>query len=1082
MVRTPHGDADIDIVSAPGTTTLGDLITAVTGQAPPSVARVDGRAVSAAHVLASLELTVGTVIDATAAAADAPEAKPDGVRVNLLQLTGRGAGSVRTLSPGRFRIGPGRRVNAEEMVDAPVETAAFEVRVDSNGSVMVSPGQRIGGALGVMTPTLDHKLFDRELPWTTGRLSVGGRLFQLENPALEPPRRQLPDPDERGAIPFQRQQRMPGASELLAVSAQRRASSASQGLWARRRTDAGAYSLPFGILPDDETTAIIDFSRHRGAALVGSDRFGAGLARTLIAEAVTQYGPSDLELVIASTPERLGQWDWAKWLPHLRRGDPTTHSALLAERLDLETWAASMTGRTHVDAFATRREEAAADGAPPRWTAPSDAGKPAVTTLLVLDDISLWSQRDSPLRNVLVDPPPHLRIIALCGGMHEAPGMCSALIEERLPAEVVADAGDSVGSASLYGSLATLHLRIGQSPEEISEIRPAFVETAVALDIARLLAPLDDLDVARPPTMPTRFAPPSLEELIELQINSDDPGRGLTVAVGLVAQPEAAGIGSVVLERRPVRIDLAESRVTLLSASDRDAHDTVVAATILGATAVRRTDQLSVLTVGAHRPAWHGEIPHIAGHVDRSTPDDPARLVHRVAHVLTQQPGLEVLVVIEDAFTAAQPTGGDGRVVPNSLLTGMLELAESLSRVHLLVTTEYGIDALPDRIRDRCGIALDVTGGADDPHGTVTSDHAAVRFVGPTRVADPTSQRSVPTLGSNTLLIRPNVHGRAMTPLERRVSRSAPRVAQTDHYDPETQQIAQRIAAGSTATDGTGSMLPTGGLLPPPLPTSIEHSALLDAHQGDGVPLGLLDRPEQADNEAYWWAPGEHGSLLAIGSPRSGMTHLSDLFAVGIAARMSVDDISVFAVEPLPQRRRAFDALPHSAAVVSTDEPNAAARVIATVAEILDLRRSNADHGDPAVLLIIGDLARLIRWLPDDSRSEVLETLATIGSDGPLLGVNLVCIASRVDDLGPLVRLAGDRLVGTVSDASDRTRLGVPAPGPTDRHNGRCWSVDADRRVQLATPPDSVEHEVARLAPGIVTDRPGTPATDRGLR
>ena len=77
----------------------------------------------------------------------------------------------------------------------------------------------------------------------------------------------------------------------------------------------------------------------------------------------------------------------------------------------------------------------------------------------------------------------------------------------------------------------------------------------------------------------------------------------------------------------------------------------------------------------------------------------------------------------------------------------------------------------------------------------------------------------------------------------------------------------------------------------------------------------------------------------------------------------------------------------------------------------------------------------------------------------------MICVATRVDDLGPLVRLSGDRLVGTVSEATDRTRLGVPAPGPADRHTGRCWSVNSDRRVQLATPPDSVELEIARMAP-----------------
>ena len=79
--------------------------------------------------------------------------------------------------------------------------------------------------------------------------------------------------------------------------------------------------------------------------------------------------------------------------------------------------------------------------------------------------------------------------------------------------------------------------------------------------------------------------------------------------------------------------------------------------------------------------------------------------------------------------------------------------------------------------------------------------------------------------------------------------------------------------------------------------------------------------------------------------------------------------------------------------------------------------------------------------------------------------MNVVAVATRFADLGPLVGLSGDRLIGPLTDPDDRARFGVPALGPADRHPRRCWSTTADRRVQLATPAAIVEEEIERLAP-----------------
>ena len=104
----------------------------------------------------------------------------------------------------------------------------------------------------------------------------------------------------------------------------------------------------------------------------------------------------------------------------------------------------------------------------------------------------------------------------------------------------------------------------------------------------------------------------------------------------------------------------------------------------------------------------------------------------------------------------------------------------------------------------------------------------------------------------------------------------------------------------SRSGDARDSQVPPS-LVPPPLPDEVDFERLLADFTGDGIPLGL-GGPTRArqSSEAYWWQPGSGGSILAVGSPRSGSTALLDLLLVGIAARMSANDLHVYAIEGLP--------------------------------------------------------------------------------------------------------------------------------------------------------------------------------------
>ncbi len=1069
VVRTPHGDADVDVLAAPADATLADLLQTVTGQAAPSTARVDERTVPTSRRLRELRLVIGTLIDTRPQPAPMIET-PDDVRIGVVQVAGRGAGSVVPFTPGRYRLGTGRRLHTPEMETAPVETTAFELTVGDDGSVVVSNHNNVDGSLGPYSPTLGTEPLSKDLKWETGNLNVAGRVFSLERPPNEPERREPSSPAGDGSVPFHREPGAPRPDRPLIVGAVRDAALAGGSLWQWRQDGPGAFEVPFGIHPDGSMKMTVDLQRHRGAALVGSDRFTSAAARALLVEICTMHGPADLGLAIASSDERIASWSWARWLPHIRSAGPNSAPELFSDAASLSTLASSLgTTVPLIDATPARPLSAGpiVDTTPPAsWRPPATGAAKPRLTLLVIDDIALWSQRDSPLRGLLTNPPPELRVLALCVGLHEAPGMCTSLIEEMSPIEHLGTLLPSGGApaheasrAGLFGSLARLHLRVGRSPEVVENIRPALVEPTLAADVARALAPLDDIEANRALAPPTRIAAPTLAELLSTaELPPDDRKLPVSVGVRAAASPTSPSA------RRTIDIELANPVPTVIAVTDAEQHDRTVAAILLGAAARRTPEQLALLVVGHERPFWHGKLPHMAGWVSHHDAGDPSRLIHRVAHVLTEQRDLDVIILIEQAF--GSPDFADDST--SALVAGLSELAASLPNVHVVVTTRDPL-LVPESIR---ADAHSFVSFGPDGDGIVTRFGRSVGCIGVTTGKLPGETVASPTsFDAPKLLIRPAPRGgRAMTPLERRLARST--LDDLSHSDEGISPMAAlaRQIAGRLPDAGAASRRPA--LLPPPLPNSVTVSSLLASHTGDGIPLGLVDRPERAENEAYWWQPGSGGSLLVLGSPRSGMTTVLDLLITGIAARTSADDLHVYAIDALPQRRRALNALPHAANVLSPDDSLASAKLISGLHEQLKDRIDARRHDDlPDLLLLLSDVARIYRSLPDESRETLMRKLGDIAATGAAVGINVVAVATRLADVHELVRLTGDRLVGAVSESSDRTKLGAPSITPADRHTGRCWSTTSDRRVQLAEPPDSLEHEIAFLAPPDPTTR-----------
>jgi len=523
--------------------------------------------------------------------------------------------------------------------------------------------------------------------------------------------------------------------------------------------------------------------------------------------------------------------------------------------------------------------------------------------------------------------------------------------------------------------------------------------------------------------------------------------------------------------QRPAIIELSPSAPTVVVCADDDHHDVTVAAIVLGAVSQRPVASLSVLLISDDEQPWHAEIPHIAARVPHADGVEPSRLIHRLLHVLTANPLLDLLVVIEHA-----PPDADGH---DPLIRGLHELGSSLDRIHLVVASsesesesqfesEAGATRSASSLADIAGTTLRI---GRDGRGSIVDSSRSRPFLAATPAhladSDPRDLR----VDTNELVVAPVPHGRPLTSLERRLERLASEGDRAVRMAPSTTAAVARHVVADHARYTTPDHAPVA-LLPVELPSNIDARDLIDRHPEGGVPLGLLDRPEFDENDIYRWQPGAHGSLLAVGSPRSGMIAVLDLLIAGIAARMSPDDLHVYAIEVLPQRRRAIRSLPHTGSVVSPDDTEAVVRLVAGLHALMKRRVADGRGNGADVLVMIGDIGRITRSLPPSAIDEATRQLGELAASGARVGIDMVAVATRGSDVGGLQALTGDRLIGMVADSTDRIHLGAPGPTGIDRVAGRCWSTSYDRRVQLATPSESIEHDVALVAPQPATHRP----------
>ena len=117
----------------------------------------------------------------------------------------------------------------------------------------------------------------------------------------------------------------------LTTAARRR----STDLWQRRRGDADALAVRVGTgpgesrvvrvesdgprlrEPSDRLPVVVELTATGGLGVAGPRTPAVGVLRSVLGQLAVLHAPGEVELALFTTPERLTDWTWLRWLPHL---------------------------------------------------------------------------------------------------------------------------------------------------------------------------------------------------------------------------------------------------------------------------------------------------------------------------------------------------------------------------------------------------------------------------------------------------------------------------------------------------------------------------------------------------------------------------------------------------------------------------------------------------------------------------------------------------------------------------------------------------------------------------------------------
>jgi S-DNA-T family DNA segregation ATPase FtsK/SpoIIIE len=802
----------------------------------------------------------------------------------------------------------------------------------------------------------------------------------------------------------------------------------------------------------------VNLTPRHTLGVVGDRQAALALARGLICQLAVHHGPADLRVAVLTDPAHAADWDWAKWLPHVRSLDESSGRHLLGAAVE--------------DVAAILDELSVAPSKSP-GVRPDEAPDGPVT-LLVVDTPRLLEGRNSLARDVL------------SGEGVPACGLVLVPSTDQLPAL-------STSVVELSGGQGAALYREPSINLTIENVLVAGMPEKLARQAARALSGLED------PEVPDLGADlPDGVSLIDLIGGEPTPetltnrwksGGRVPRMIGPIG---VAGDG-------PVEIDwVADGPHALVAGTTGSGKSEMLRSVVAGLAASLDSEHLNFVLIdykGGSAFAQCAGLPHTVGMVTdldehlgaRALRCLEAELHYRETRLrdagasdLKQylqdghpEPLPRLLVIIDEFATMAAE-------LPDFIdsLVGIAQRGRSLG-VHMILATQRPGGAVNDNIRAntnlRISLRVQEAAESSDIIGTPLAAQIGRRQAGrgyvrlgasdvfpfqAALVTGVTRKDETTSVAVSRLVFGPDPRLRDELP-----EASKPAV-------PEGPSDLERLVAAAAEAARLSGLAEPRKPWPDELPALVtldgleaEAAGETAAVVGSGAPFALADEPDRQRRALFSWSPTS-GNLFACGVSGSGATNTLATIAISLAKTYRAEKLWFYGLDFGTQALAPLSGLPHCGGIVGPTDRDRQFRLVRWLGDELERRRrhiaaagaTRIDPGDPnspfpTIVLLIDNYGALHSAWEDSTGMAVRDLLVRTIADGPGLGVVAAIAADRPLSLpGNVASVTPNKIALRLAEPSDLSFFGLNPREVGKLGVGRAIDAGTKLEIQVAVP------------------------------
>jgi len=780
----------------------------------------------------------------------------------------------------------------------------------------------------------------------------------------------------------------------------------------------------------------VDLETEIGLGIVGPRAQSLALAQAMVLQAVTLSGPSDVELMLVIQPDRLDDWEWAAWLPHLRSS---------GGRLRVATSAAEA---------ASQLEDVFPDDANPlealkRKQEPNRGP----IRLLVVDHDELATAPGSAVRAALTEDLP-ARGIVVTDNPNALPRACGAVVTIKPNGRI------------------DLH-KPNQNVSVIDAI-PNAIQPKVTHRWSRCMARFADPDCnGASATIPQKITLTELRGASEIA----DPHALVErwESTPRTATPSGViGVGGM----GPLDVDIVRDGPHALMAGTTGAGKSELLRTMVTSMAAQTgPDRLNFVLIdfkGGGAFDVCADLPHVVSVVTDLDEHLAGRALRclkaelrwreeklrdlRASDIteylkIAEEPLPRLVVIIDEFATLA--------VELPDFIDSLIDVAQrgrSLG-VHMVLATQRPSGVVDKKIKANTNlrIALRVQDeqDSDDVIGNrLASDlsreqpgRAYARFGSSEVVEFQTAIVSLPAKESAKQKL-------TATPLS---LAPVPKVALRKTDDDEGETDAQKYTAAIVEAFEIGGYNSPRVPWPDPLPENFDLKSVSPAELAApparfASPLGLADLPDRQRQDLMWWTP-EKGNQLLYGLSAPCLSRTLSTYGLGVASYETADNFHLYVFDFGNRGLAPLEALPHCGAYVTSTDVEKTDRLLDLLETELGRRRmaGNSGEGDALTMILVDNFPTMNEAWEERGDLDSIGRFGAIMRDGPALGI--YTMASSASERGIPMRVAGStegRLVFRMADPNAYVMFGLKVKEVPNMGLMRAMDIVSGLEVQIA--------------------------------